>query len=222
LLGDIRNIFDAVPGDLLDPKAKRLGSAELIEKLCDIQPRPWSEFGKKTGKAITQNQLARLLKPLGIAPQNIRTGSDVVRGYYRHQFEDAFDRYLASEGDSNRYGATNAENTGTSGTPQTATAGKPVADEKSEKSNDDAPCSGVAVGKDGNGRIEPFGLSERILDEVAEWVRAFAARHVGEPDIDALMRQALRERLLNKYDVRPEDLDTEAERVIARVFGPLH
>ena len=40
LLGDIRNIFDAMPDDLLDPKAKRISSAEMIEKLCDIEPRP--------------------------------------------------------------------------------------------------------------------------------------------------------------------------------------
>ena len=115
LLGDIRDIFDGMRSDLLDAKARRIGSAEVIEKLCAIEPRPWLEFGR-AGKPITQNQLARLLKPLGIAPQNIRTGSDVVRGYFRHQFEDAFARYLASEGVSNRYSAANAENTGASGT----------------------------------------------------------------------------------------------------------
>ena len=71
------------------------------------------------------------------------------------------------------------------------------------------------------GHAEPLGLSDRTVDEVAEWVQAFAARHVGEPDIDALIAQALRERLRNKYDVRPEDLDIEAERVMARAFGPL-
>jgi hypothetical protein len=66
-----------------------------------------------------------------------------------------------------------------------------------------------------------LGLSERTIDEVAEWVRAFASKHVGEPDIDTLIARALRERLFNKYDVRPEDLDAEAERVMARAFGPL-
>ena len=66
-----------------------------------------------------------------------------------------------------------------------------------------------------------MGLSERNLDEVAEWVQAFAASHVGEPDIDAMIARALRDRLRNKYDVRPEDLDIEAERVMARVFGRL-
>jgi hypothetical protein len=34
--------------------------------------------------------------------------------------------------------------------------------------------------------------------------------------------QALRERLRNKYDVRPEDLDAEVARVMARAFAPLN
>ena len=58
-----------MPGDLLDPKAQRISSAEMIEKLCEIEPRPWAEYGK-SGKPITQNKLARLLKPLGVAPRN--------------------------------------------------------------------------------------------------------------------------------------------------------
>ena len=66
--------------------------------------------------------------------------------------------------------------------------------------------------------LGPLGTE---VDEVAEWVQAFAARHVGEPDIDTLIAQALRERLRNKYNVRPEDLDIEAKRVMARAFGPL-
>ena len=47
----------------------------MIEKLCEIEPRPWSEYGK-SGKAITQNQLARLLKPLGIAPVLMRIATE--------------------------------------------------------------------------------------------------------------------------------------------------
>jgi hypothetical protein len=145
-------------------------------------------------------------------------GGEKVRGYERHQFEDAFARYLPSKGVSNRYSGTNADNMGTSGTSSTGTAGKSVPDEKCKKSNNDGLCTGVPVRKGGS---EGQGLPEREVDEVAEWVQAFAARHVGEPDIDALITQALRERLRNKYNVRPEDLDIEAERVMARAFGPL-
>jgi hypothetical protein len=155
LLGDVRDTFDAMPSDLLD-NAQRLSSAELIEKLCEIQPRPWSEYGK-SGKAITQNQLARLLKPLGIAPVQIRVEGEKTRGYERHQFEEAFARYLASEGVSNRYSGTNADTTGTSGPSGTGTAEKPVPDEKCEKSNNDGLCTGVPVAKGGNGHDDGKG-----------------------------------------------------------------
>ena len=161
LLGDIRNIFDAMPDDLLDPKAKRISSAEMIEKLCDIEPRPWAEYGK-SGKAITQNKLARLLKPLAIPPVQIRVGGEKTRGYERAQFEEAFARYLASERVSNRYSDTNAENTGTSEDSATGTAEKPVPDGKSQKSNNDGLCSGVPDAKGGNGLDDGFpevGLS---------------------------------------------------------------
>jgi uncharacterized protein DUF3631 len=53
---------------------------------------PWAEW--RGGKPITQAQLARVLKPYGIAPQLIRLpGGGVMRGYLRTQFEDAWERY---------------------------------------------------------------------------------------------------------------------------------
>ena len=70
LLGDVRDMFDGLASD-----TDRIPSAHLIEKLVEIVPRPWGEYGK-SGKPITQNKLARLLKPLGIAPQKIRIGTE--------------------------------------------------------------------------------------------------------------------------------------------------
>ena len=63
LLGDTRDVFDGLTSD-----TDRISSAHLIEKLCEIVPRPWAEYGK-SGKPLTQNKLARLLKPLAIVPQ---------------------------------------------------------------------------------------------------------------------------------------------------------
>jgi Protein of unknown function (DUF3631) len=57
LLSDIRDVFDQLGRD-------RISSAELIEKLCEIPGRPWAEFGK-SGKPLTQNKLARLLRERG-------------------------------------------------------------------------------------------------------------------------------------------------------------
>ena len=63
LLGDIRDVFDELA-------IKTISSAHLIEKLVEIVPRPWGEYGR-SGKPLTQNKLARLLKPLGIASEHI-------------------------------------------------------------------------------------------------------------------------------------------------------
>ena len=52
-----------------------MASADLIEHLCEIVARPWAEYGR-SGKPLTQNQLARLLKPLGIAPQKVGPRGD--------------------------------------------------------------------------------------------------------------------------------------------------
>jgi hypothetical protein len=92
LLSDIRDVFDSLGRD-------RMSSAEVIEKLCEIPGRPWAEYGKPP-KPLTQNKLAKLLKPLAVSPQLLRlpNSDDPVRGYQRSQFDEAFERYLSSEG----------------------------------------------------------------------------------------------------------------------------
>jgi hypothetical protein len=111
LLADIRDIFG-------EPKVTEISSATLIERLCAIVPRPWAEYGR-TGKPITQNKLARLLKPLGIITALI--GDDRLRGYRRWQFEDAFERYVSpSIPPSNRSPTQNQEKTDTYDLFQTA------------------------------------------------------------------------------------------------------
>jgi len=47
------------------------------------------------GSGINQRQLAKLLKPFGIAPKSVRLGPrNTPKGYMAAQFEDAFARYL--------------------------------------------------------------------------------------------------------------------------------
>jgi hypothetical protein len=89
LLADIKAIFAEKGGD-------RLGSLELVSALGAIEGRPWAEY--RHGKPITQNQLARTLKSLGIAPERIRDSDKQARGYLLARFSDAFERYLPSEG----------------------------------------------------------------------------------------------------------------------------
>jgi hypothetical protein len=155
LLADVRDIFNALPGDLVD-KAQRISSAEMIERLCEIQPRPWVEFGK-SGKPITQNKLARLLKPFGISPEQVRFGPDDTRkGYMRHQFDEAFARYLPDFSGSNRNSETNADMTGTSDLFQTETFNPGVSVPKSQKPNNDGQSFGVTVGFGKNSQERAF------------------------------------------------------------------
>jgi hypothetical protein len=89
LLEDIREIFtdDAVgPGDALP-------SSEILKQLSDRETRPWATWSK--GKPITGHALARLLKPFGVvAGGPMRIGGELLRGYRRAAFEDAWERYL--------------------------------------------------------------------------------------------------------------------------------
>ena len=104
LLGDIRDAF---------AKESEAASAHLVKELVAIDGRPWAEMGKR-GKPLTQNKLARMLKPLAIAPDHIDPKTR-VRGYKLSQFEEAFSRYLPPEGVSNRSTVQDAANTGNGG-----------------------------------------------------------------------------------------------------------
>jgi hypothetical protein len=143
LLSDIRDIFDSLGRD-------RISSAELIEKLCEIPGRPWAEYGNPP-KPLTQNKLAKLLKPLAVSPQLLRLpdSDDPVRGYQRSQFDEAFERYLSGEGGSNRYSVTNPENTGTSDFFRSVTGSDNVTVQKWQKPNDDGVCNGVTAKRGG-------------------------------------------------------------------------
>jgi Protein of unknown function (DUF3631) len=91
LLRDVRRIFeDDKPDD------KQITSAELIEKLKQIETSPWNEWSR--GKGLTPNGMARMLKPFGIVPKGtIREGRKTAKGYSLDSFQDAFSRYLTPE-----------------------------------------------------------------------------------------------------------------------------
>jgi putative DNA primase/helicase len=92
LLGDVRAV--GFTGD-----ESEVRSAGLVQRLIELEGRPWAELGR-SHKPLTQNGLARLLKPLGIGPSNIGPENSRARGYKREQFQDAFERYLSQNGDS--------------------------------------------------------------------------------------------------------------------------
>ena len=61
-------------------------------------------------------------------------------------------------------------------------------------------------------------IDARVIPEIKEWAIAFVRRHWDALDRDALLGQALRERLVNRYDVFPGDLETAVEQVMEAVF----
>jgi putative DNA primase/helicase len=83
----------AVKSILDERKCDAVFSEDLIESLTSDPTADWAEWGKSR-KPITQNQIARLLKPFGISPERIRIGEIQKRGYLRQWFEDAWARYL--------------------------------------------------------------------------------------------------------------------------------
>jgi hypothetical protein len=93
LLADIRSIYEAA-------RADRLPSAKIVEALAAMEGRPWPEF--KHGKAITPNQMARLLTRFKIQSRTVRIGDETAKGYHLADFEDAFERFLPSSPSSKR------------------------------------------------------------------------------------------------------------------------
>ena len=84
VLSDIRELFNDEPD--------RLPTSELFSRLNLLEESPWKGWSK--GKGLNSYSLARLLRPFGIQPQNIRCGEQVVKGYLRKTFEAAWKRYL--------------------------------------------------------------------------------------------------------------------------------
>jgi putative DNA primase/helicase len=230
LLGDIRDAFasegEASVADMFAEKVDvEIASADLVKALVAVEGRPWADgLGKNRDKPLTQNRLARMLKPLGIAPDNIRIGNKVPKGYRLSRFEEAFSRYLSPEGASEPLDRYSADEMGTSEPSQSATTEPNVAVRKCEKSNNDGPSSGVAVEKGGSGEMRAngggWGLSERRIRELAEQYqdRAYAnAQETGGDTRTAECDAWLRAVLDQEVDLL-EHVEIEFERVMQVVF----
>ncbi len=85
LLSDIEQIFRTKGVD-------RIKSNELVRDLTLDATKPWGDLRK--GRPMIEIDLARLLKRYGIGPVDIRFEGRIHKGYYRADFEDAFERYL--------------------------------------------------------------------------------------------------------------------------------
>lgn len=126
---------------------ERMFSEDIVRALHAIEGGPWAEWGK-SGKPISQNALARLLKP--IVPERVQIGSEQKRGYERHQFRDAFDRYLPPEPGESLSQPSNRQKCDeirTSTSFASVRAESVVTDGKCKKPNNDGLSDGLTDGK---------------------------------------------------------------------------
>jgi hypothetical protein len=171
LLGDIRWVFDGKPEECegkvvieYEPVDK-MSSADLADHLAAIEGRPWAEWKSSKNaspKPISQSQLARLLKDFHIRPDNIYPGGGKAnakrpKGYYRHRFTEAFERYLGPQGVNDPLHRYTPTATGTSSNSEPLHAHNGVADEKCAKPLRHNECSGVADQNGDNGLARANG-----------------------------------------------------------------
>jgi hypothetical protein len=138
LLGDIKATFT-------EPV---FFSSDLAEALAKIEGRPWAEWGR-SGKPISPNQIAKLLKEYKIYSGTVRDGDRTAKGYYLNAFAEAFTRYLGPHPPSETSQRHNADGTGTSGPFQNVTQKTDVTFRKCEKPNNDGHCDVVTDEKGG-------------------------------------------------------------------------
>ena len=68
-----------------------ISSKSLTDELARIQGGPWAEWGSgRRRKPITQNALARLLRPHHVSPVDVGPAHARRKGYKRDQFEHLF------------------------------------------------------------------------------------------------------------------------------------
>ena len=133
LLTDLHALF--YPPEGLEPQDS-LSSAEICTSLAALGDRPWAEFGRAR-KPITQNALARLLKPYKVRPEKIREErSAPFNGYCRHDLDPIFERYLPHNGPSNWNSRNNSTKSNDYDQNQSGTRENGVPDGKAENASD--------------------------------------------------------------------------------------
>ncbi len=86
LLSDIRGAFGA---------NLTITTAQLCDYLNGVEDGPWAARRKDQG--LDPRGLARMLRPFGIRPKQVRVGDKTLKGYHGEQFEAVFAAYLPEE-----------------------------------------------------------------------------------------------------------------------------
>jgi hypothetical protein len=167
MLSDTKAVFDE------EKKTDRLFSEAICDALAAMEGRPWAEYGK-SGRPITKNQLAARLRrfkadaecKIPIEPKPIWIGGQSKRGYERHQFVEAWDRYLTQKAPPNGPSGRQApDETGTSETFQGVSQGVSAPSVRASATRPDAPhdthlTPGLTVQKDK--KPAPYGHSDDL------------------------------------------------------------
>ena len=65
----------------------------MVDWLVALDARPWATYNTKTGKPVTQYQVARLLKRFGVRPVKARIDAKPTNCYHRSDLEPVWTRY---------------------------------------------------------------------------------------------------------------------------------
>jgi integrase len=88
LLADVKAIYD----EKAKERTSGLFSETIVSELNKDEEKPWQTLSR--GKELNQNRLADMLADFGIRSGTIRIGDQTKKGYYRWQFDEAWERYL--------------------------------------------------------------------------------------------------------------------------------
>jgi hypothetical protein len=85
LLKDIRAVFSQSGRD-------RMPTIDILSALTKVDDSPWGAI--RRGESLEARGLASRLSKYGIGSKPLRIGDEVIKGYARAQFQDAWSRYL--------------------------------------------------------------------------------------------------------------------------------
>lgn len=96
LLADLRDVF----GD-----ADAMHGESILNALHKISEAPWGDY---FGRPMNARDVAKLLKPYGVASVDVKIGGVNRKGYRRDHLHDPWTRYLAPSGGGSATSATSA------------------------------------------------------------------------------------------------------------------
>jgi hypothetical protein len=85
LLADVAAIFEAAD-------STQLSGHFIVNKLKEMEDRPWAEW--RRGQPLTKASVAKMLKPFGIKPKELRFGNETRRGYKVGPIRQAKERFV--------------------------------------------------------------------------------------------------------------------------------